>query len=137
MDRRQLPGPTCRSLRTMLSFQTLDVDRLSIDFLALSHRLIDGLPRGHAELADQLRRAAMSIPLNIARPRDAPVQQNRALTYAIARGSAMACAAVQDVCLALGLLDQASHQQGATGVGARRGHVDAVVSVTVAATVAV
>ena len=56
----------------------------------------------------------MSLPLNIAEAQGRTGAADRARTYAIARGSAMACAAVLDVCLALGLLDEASHQQGAT-----------------------
>lgn len=38
----------------------------AIEFLALSVELLEAFPRGHATLADQLRRAALSIPLNIA-----------------------------------------------------------------------
>ena len=51
----------------MLSFQKLDVYRLSIDFLAASQGLAAGVPRGHGEFADQLGRAAMSIPLSASR----------------------------------------------------------------------
>ena len=51
----------------MRSFQKLYVYRLSIDFLAASQGLAAGVPRGHAEFADQLRRAAMSIPLSASR----------------------------------------------------------------------
>lgn len=50
----------------MLSFQRLDVDQRSIEFLALVVEVKRALPRGHAELADQLLRAAQSRPLDIA-----------------------------------------------------------------------
>jgi four helix bundle protein len=50
----------------MLTFQRLDVYRCVIDFLALCTPLLESLPRDTSALADQLRRAAMSIPLNIA-----------------------------------------------------------------------
>jgi hypothetical protein len=46
----------------MLHFQKLDVYQRSIDFLALAHRVRERLPKGHADLADQLRRAAQSVP---------------------------------------------------------------------------
>jgi len=46
----------------MLSFQHLDVYECSIRFLASSMRLVGSLPKGNAKLADQLRRAALSIP---------------------------------------------------------------------------
>ena len=50
----------------MLSHEKLDVYRRSIEFLACALKTAEKLPRGEAPLADQLRRAAMSIPLNIA-----------------------------------------------------------------------
>ena len=46
----------------MLHFQKLDVYRCSIEFLVVANRLRRQLPKGNAELADQLRRAAQSIP---------------------------------------------------------------------------
>jgi hypothetical protein len=48
----------------MLSFQRLDVYRCSIELLAFSATI--DFPRGLSHLADQLRRAALSVPLNIA-----------------------------------------------------------------------
>ena len=50
----------------MLSFQNLRVYQRSIDFLAFVMEVIAELPKGHAELADQLLRAAQSQPRNIA-----------------------------------------------------------------------
>jgi hypothetical protein len=44
----------------MLSFQKLRVYQRSIEFLALALEIIGELPKGHAELADQLLRAAQS-----------------------------------------------------------------------------
>jgi four helix bundle protein len=46
--------------------EKLDVYTAAVDFIALAHRIIATLPTGHADLADQLRRAATSIALNIA-----------------------------------------------------------------------
>ena len=46
--------------------ERLDVYRVSIGFVALADNTIATLPRGRAYLADQLQRAALSIPLNIA-----------------------------------------------------------------------
>ena len=59
----------------MLSFQTLDVYRCAIDFLALSDRLLAALPRGQASRSDPLPRAAMSIPLNIAEAQGEPLNR--------------------------------------------------------------
>jgi hypothetical protein len=52
--------------RRMLSFQRLDVYQRAIEFLVLTTELTESLPRGHAERADQLIRAAESVVRNIA-----------------------------------------------------------------------
>jgi four helix bundle protein len=88
-----------------LSFERLDVYRCSIEFLALIAPVLDALPRGNAVLADQLRRASLSIPLNIAEGAGKVTEADKARFYAIARGSAMESAAILDCCLALHLLD--------------------------------
>ena len=49
-----------------LDHENLDVYRCSLEFLALVFHLLVRLPRGEREIRDQLKRAAMSIPLNIA-----------------------------------------------------------------------
>ena len=46
--------------------ERLDVYVAAIDFVALVDDVVEHLPRGRAYLADQLQRAATSIPLNIA-----------------------------------------------------------------------
>ncbi|MFL5294337.1 MAG: four helix bundle protein, partial [Myxococcales bacterium] len=50
----------------MFSFQKLDVYRRAVEFVALTQRIANEVPKGNAALLDQLRRAASSIPLNIA-----------------------------------------------------------------------
>ena len=86
----------------MFGFQRLDVYRSAVRFLALSPRLCEKLPRGFGELTDQLRRAALSIPLNIAEG-SGKGGRDAARYYTIARGSALECAAVLDAAEALGL----------------------------------
>jgi len=63
-------------------------------------------------LQDQLRRAALSIPLNIAEASGRTGKAEAARTYAIARGSAMECAAVMDALKLLKLVDTARYQRG-------------------------
>ena len=46
--------------------ERLDVYRTAIEFLVVADEIATNLPKGRAYLADQLRRAATSIPLNIA-----------------------------------------------------------------------
>ena len=95
----------------MLSFQKLDVYRCATEFLALAVGLSEGIPRGNASILDQLRRAATSIPLNIAEAAGRTGEADAARTYAIARGSAMECAAVLDALVIL-KLEPDVHRRG-------------------------
>jgi four helix bundle protein len=93
----QLSGPAADT-GGMLSFQRLEVYQRSIEFFALALEIIAELPsKGHADIADQLRRAAQSQPLNIAEGAGRTSRPDVAKHYTIARGSAMECAAVLDV----------------------------------------
>jgi four helix bundle protein len=96
---------------SMLSFQKLDVYRRAVEFLALTAEVSAEVPRGNAALLDQLRRAASSIPLNIAEAAGRTGQADAARTYAIARGSAMECAAALDALLVLKVVGPEAHQR--------------------------
>jgi four helix bundle protein len=98
----------------VLSFQKLDVYQRSIEFLALVHRLVPRLPRGQADLADQLRRSAQSIPQNIAEGAGRMSKPDKARHYTIARGSAMESASHLDVMKVGGFLDD---EQYVLGIG--------------------
>ena len=52
----------------MLSFKKLDVYKCAIELLALWAGALESMrkSKGNAMLADQLKRAALSVPLNIA-----------------------------------------------------------------------
>lgn len=97
----------------MLSFQRLEVDQRSIEFFAHALEIIDELPsKGHAEIADQLRRAAESQPLNIAEGAGRTSRPDIAKHYTIARGSAMECAAILDVMKIRGTLKPHRYDRG-------------------------
>src|SRR5438477_5341933 len=96
----------------MLSFQKLDVYRCAVQFLALTAEVTANVPRGNAALLDQLRRAATSIPLNIAEAAGRTGEADAARAYAIARGSAMECAAVLDALLVLKVVEPETHRRG-------------------------
>jgi four helix bundle protein len=81
-----------------LDYERLDVYQRAIEFLQLALRITSELPRGESDLRSQLKRAAMSIPLNIAEGSGKTGAADRARFHAIARGSAMECAALMDVC---------------------------------------
>jgi four helix bundle protein len=93
----------------MLSFQRLDVYRCAVELLALATTLPKRMPKGFSGLTDQLRRAALSIPLNIAEGAGRTSGADAARHYAIARGSAMECAAIMDALQVLSVVDDAQH----------------------------
>lgn len=90
----------------------LDVYKVSIDFVTLCDTLVADLPSGRSYLANQLRRACLSIPLNIAEGAGEFSKQEKARFYRIALRSATECAAVLDVCKALSISDSDSLARG-------------------------
>ena len=81
----------------MLSFQRLNVYQRAIEFLAHATEVIEQLPRGHQQRADQLIRAAESVVRNIAEGAGRWSDADSAKHYKIARGEAMESAASLDV----------------------------------------
>jgi four helix bundle protein len=94
----------------VLSYKRLDVYRCSIDLLALTAETLQSISRakGNATIADQLRRAALSIPLNIGEGAGKSTAPDQTKHYVIARGSAMECGAIFDAALVLKLIDETS-----------------------------
>src|SRR6185436_6436802 len=90
----------------MFGFQRLDVYRSAIRFLGHASSLGERVPRGYAALGDQLRRAALSVPLNIAEG-SGKTDRDAGRFYTIARGSALECAAILDVFEALSIVSSA------------------------------
>jgi four helix bundle protein len=84
----------------LFDFERLDCYHVALQFNALAARLI---PRGHRELRDQLTRASLSIVLNCAESAGRRAPADKAHFIAIARGSAMECAAIVDVLLSSGI----------------------------------
>jgi four helix bundle protein len=98
----------------MLSYKKLDVYRCSIELLALVVEVLDALSKkkGSAALADQLKRAALSVPLNIGEGagRSTPADQRK--HFVIARGSAMECGTILDAGVVLRVVDAKIAQRG-------------------------
>ncbi len=67
------------------------------------------MPKGDRFLADQLRRAATSILLNIAEGNGRWHKNDRAHFFAIARGSGFECAAILHLCKDKGLLSDSEY----------------------------
>ena len=85
----------------MFSFQKLDVYHCAVTFLGWAASLAERMPKGYASLGDKPRRAALSVPLNIAEG-NGRLGGGAAQHYGIARGSALEYAAIVDACEALG-----------------------------------
>ena len=96
----------------MLSFQKLDVYQRAISFLVLAVEAIASLPKGHSELAAQLRSSAQSTIANIAEGAGRRTRPDAAHHFFIARGSAMESAAHLDVMRAMGIVDEATYARG-------------------------
>lgn len=96
----------------MLSFQRLDVYQRAIEFLALVGDIVGDLPKGHADRADQLVRAAESVVRNIAEGAGRWSEADCAKHYKIARGSAMECAASLDVMRIRNLVPPEQYDRG-------------------------
>ena len=83
---------------TYFHHETLDVYQSAIEFVVVADTITASLPRGRSYLADQFRRAATSIVLNIAEGAGEYSPREKGRFYRIARRSATECAAVLDVC---------------------------------------
>jgi four helix bundle protein len=95
-----------------LHHEDLDAYQAAVSFLALAAKLFDQLPRGYGSVADQFKRAALSVPLNLAEGYGKRGHVDRARFYDIARGSAHECGALLDACKVLGLVDERSFSEG-------------------------
>jgi four helix bundle protein len=84
----------------------LDVYRLSIEYVAKAFDFSRSLEGFHRHARDQWLRAAQSIPLNIAEGNGKRSLKDRARFLDIARGSALECAAIQDVLVVSGGLSR-------------------------------
>jgi four helix bundle protein len=80
--------------------------------LALAAKVLSEFPRGYAAMADQLRRASLSVPLNIAEGCGKRALADRARFYDIARGSAHECGAILDASRILTIVDDATFDEG-------------------------
>ena len=85
--------------------------RKSLELIRCSARVIDGLPRGHAHLADQLRRASSSITLNFAEGAGKKSARDRLRYFRTAGGSANEVVAILDVALAFQAVDKSLHDE--------------------------
>lgn len=81
----------------MFSHEKFLAYHLSVEYWEAILKLMDRIPTGNSNLRDQLRRASSSISLNIAEGCGRFEEKDRKRFFAIARGSAMECAAISDL----------------------------------------
>lgn len=74
--------------------------------------ILSVLPKGHAELSDQLLRAAQSQPRNIAEGAGRRTAVDQARFYVMARGSAMEAAAALDTMHVMKLIETELYVRG-------------------------
>lgn len=94
--------------------ERLDVYRLAIEYVAESYRsalLLSGTQR---HIRDQWLRAAQSIALNIAEGNGKRSPKDKGRYFEIARGSAMECAAIHDILMAIVAIESDSLLHGKT-----------------------
>ncbi len=94
--------------------EKLDVYRVAIEFVILASEIIGLLPKGTAYLADQLQRAASSIPLNIAEGAGEYSSNEKCRFYRMAKRSATECAGILDVCHQLALMEETRYAKSRT-----------------------
>ncbi|ABW66176.1 four helix bundle protein [Desulfosudis oleivorans] len=80
-----------------LGHEKLDVYRLAIRYVAWVYENAGHLNGVHRSAREQWLRASQSIPLNIAEGNGKTAGADRRRYFEIARGSALECAAIQDV----------------------------------------
>jgi len=90
--------------------EKLDVYRLSLEYVGWAYLFTENL-KGHRNAKDQLTRASQAIPLNIAEGNGKATDGDRRRYFEIARGSALECAAAQDVLEVCGALSKTENER--------------------------
>jgi len=89
-----------------LGHEKLDFYQLAIIYVAWVFKQVEKLDGVYRHARDQWLRASQSIPLNIAEGNGKTTEPDRRRYFEIARGSVLECAAIQDVLVVGGALDE-------------------------------
>jgi four helix bundle protein len=92
-------------------FENLTVYQKAITFSVAVSKLTDTFPRGNYYLADQLNRASLSIPANLAEGNGRWHPNDRRQFFWIARGSALECVPIIEVGFQKGLITGEAYKQ--------------------------
>jgi four helix bundle protein len=91
-------------------FEKLEVYQKGVDFADRVTALTERFPKGFRFLSDQLNRAALSIPANLAEGNGRWHTADRKQFFWIARGSAQECVPLMEVGFRRGLITDAEHK---------------------------
>jgi four helix bundle protein len=91
-------------------FQDLNVYQKSVDFADQINQLTETFPSGTYHIRDQLNRAALSIPLNIAEGNGRWHKPDRRQFFWIARGSTHECVPILEICLRRKLISKETYK---------------------------
>lgn len=92
-------------------FEKLDVYQQSVDLADVITDFTETFPRGKYYLKDQLNRAIMSVPNNIAEGNGRFHKGDKKNFFLIARGSAAECVPLLEMCKRKGLLDDGRYNE--------------------------
>ena len=95
-----------------LHHEKLDAYQVSTEFLGFAFKIIKNMPPGYGFLGDQLKRASLSIPLNIAEGNGKFNPQDQSKFYKIARGSANECGAILAAASTINVIEHEQWQKG-------------------------
>lgn len=80
-------------------FEKLEVYQKSLSFAEEIRTLCTSFPVGNYDIADQLRRASLSVPANIAESNGRWHSADKKHFLVVARGSAYECVPLLDICI--------------------------------------
>ena len=90
-------------------FEKLEVYQRGVELAERAFKLVDELPRGQSAISDQLKRAAVSIPLNIAEGNGRWHRKERRNFFFIASGSVFECVPLLELCRRRRWIEEEDH----------------------------
>ncbi|MFA5158688.1 MAG: four helix bundle protein [Patescibacteria group bacterium] len=98
-------------MREEFIFEKLNVYQKSLELSIEICKLCSVFPIKYSRIRDQLIGAIVSIPLNIAEGNGRKTNKDKINFYKIARSSSFECVPLLDICLALGLINDADKRR--------------------------
>ncbi|OGC12771.1 hypothetical protein A3J90_05980 [candidate division WOR-1 bacterium RIFOXYC2_FULL_37_10] len=86
----------------MFLFENLEVYKKSVELVTKTHQCMKTI--NDRDIKNQLKRAALSVPLNIAEGNGRNTPKEKQQFYKMARGSLFECIPLIEICLKLGFI---------------------------------